>query len=114
MQPDDLVQAQHLAQLGLDLLARQVRVARRVQQRLLGRDQRPAPRAPTPLSGLPASIQRHNMRSSRERMHPSSVSQDMRHSWARGQSAGCEHVLRVERLPRDDLGGANKRQHSRG
>ena len=42
VQPDDLLQAQHLAELVLDLLAGEVRVARRVQQRLLRRDQRPA------------------------------------------------------------------------
>ena len=42
VQPDDLCQAQHLAKLVLDLLAGEVRVARRVQQRLLRRDQRPA------------------------------------------------------------------------
>ncbi len=47
-EPDHLLQAQERLELVLDLLARQVRVARRVQQRLLGRDQRPA-RAPGPL-----------------------------------------------------------------
>ena len=41
-QPDDLLQAQELLQIVLDLLAGEVRVARRVQQRLLRRDQRPA------------------------------------------------------------------------
>ena len=47
-EPDHLLQAQERLELVLDLLARQVRVARRVQQRLLGRDQRPA-RARGPL-----------------------------------------------------------------